>query len=111
MGKITLVSENPPTTGLDQVTTWLATFAKDTIQQVNGNITFIDNIKCSILDVDFPVANQDVTFRHILGKVPVAYLLIGTDNPTALYTGTIAANNQTITLQSNAIATTKVLVF
>ncbi len=110
MGKITIVGDAPKTAGLPELTAWVGDFAKDTIQQVNGNLTFSENIKCNILDVVFDTANSSAIVRHTLGKVPVAYLLIGSDNPTSLYSGAVATVD-TITLQSSAIARTKVLVF
>ncbi len=111
MGKIGQVSEFPRSGDLEEVKKYLADFAKDTVQQVNGNLNFFDNIKCNIIDVTFSTANVDVPIRHTLGKTPTGYWLVKTNVAAILYTGSTPATPEFITLKSSVAATTKIFLF
>jgi hypothetical protein len=110
MGKITLVGENPPQS-VDGLREYTGNLAKDVIHQINGNITFQDNLRGSIIAVNFSDANTDKTIRHSLNRVPLGYLLIESDDQTTIYTGSIKKTTDTITLRSSAIAETTLFIF
>lgn len=110
MGKISLASENPPS-NLPDLVTWIASFAKDVVQQVNGNLTFPDNFKCDIVNVSFATAGTDTVVKHRLGRVPTGFLLINSNLVLSVYRGSQPMTANFITLRGSAIAEGTLLIF
>ena len=47
---------------------------KGVVNQMNGRMSFTENISCALVDVVFPAANADYTFPHNLGRTPIGYI-------------------------------------
>lgn len=109
MGKITLSSENPPN-GQEGLSNWVAQFAKDTTQQVNGNITFRDNIRAVTLEIEFTSANADVIIRHPLNVVPTGYIVVGRDAVITIYDGSIPNTNAYAVFRASAVGNCKIIL-
>ncbi len=111
MGKLSLNGENPPRKGVQAILDWLASFSKDVTQQINGNLTFQDNIKCEFLQVSFTTANTDMQIRHRLGRVPAGFLLVSSNAALMIYQGSQAMTSETVTFRGSAVAAATILIF
>ncbi len=94
----------------------LKRFTAQTIAEIviaiNGNLSFVENIKSKIMDVTFSGANADLQIMHNLGSIPIGYILIASDRACIIYSGSQASTDKLIFLKSNAAsAVTKILIF
>jgi hypothetical protein len=84
---------------------------QDIVQQVNGNLTFAENIRCKLLSITFSSSDTDTTVTHGMGRVPAGYIVSGKSVACSVYDGSVDATAQTITLKSSAAATVGLIVF
>lgn len=94
-----------------EIARFLNRFTSDLTDIVNGNLEFGSNIKSSVISINFTAANSDIGVDHGLGRVPTGYILVKSNAACSIYDGSALANAKTITLKSNAVANTKILVF
>ena len=78
---------------------------------INGEISFTDNFKASIVNVTFGSANAQQAVKHSLGKVPIGFINIGSNASASLYRGTSPSTTQAIFLQSTVATSMTILVF
>jgi len=102
------------TPNLQAVTTWqdlrrfATTYFSSILQQINGNLDFVDNISAQQVSVTFSAANSIVPVAVSLGAVPTGFIVIKLSAPMIIYQP--AGSNYTwlanqIFLQSNAAGT------
>ena len=90
---------------------YIGIFGDQVKNAVNGNISFLDNIRCAIRDVLFSASGVDTQINHGLGGLPNGYILVSASAPMAIYSGDQGSDRQYIYLRSNAIGSAKVLIF
>lgn len=83
----------------------------DIVNQLNGNVEFLKNMKLKTLSVAFTSANSDTTAIHGLGFVPNGYITYGLTASMTVYDGSAAWTSSTITLRSSAVGTARLMVF
>lgn len=84
---------------------------QDIVAQINGELTFGENIKCRFLSVTFSSANTEVQVSHTLGKVPRGYLCFSSSAAARVYDGDSDSTSSAIFLKSDAPATVGLIVF
>lgn len=73
---------------------------------INGQVSFGDgthrgNIQGNWVSVTTPgVANTDFTVNHVLGTIPVGYLVMSKAAAVDIYTGSVVATKTQITLRA-----------
>jgi hypothetical protein len=100
--------------GWDVAKRWVTTFADDTKNQVNGNLSFQDNFNCSIIECTFTLANVTYQFEHGLRRVPLGWIPISIDRAGSIYKDSASGNNtgEIIRLLSDSAGmVAKILVF
>lgn len=101
---------------LSEVTSWeeLKRFASASISQIideiNGRLTLTENVKTSLVTMEFPSATQ-IRAVHTLGRVPIGYIQVGASAAITVYDGTTANDFESIYLRSTGAGTVNVLVF
>lgn len=111
MSKIRSIFQFSNLETLDSLTQHLNIFTDDLISNVNGNLEFGENIKTSLVTINFTAANTEVAVTHTLGRVPIGYMQVGANAAASLYAGTSANTDGIIYLKSSAIAIVNALVF
>jgi hypothetical protein len=78
---------------------------------INGNLEFGQNIRTSLVTVNFTAANTQVQVTHGLGRVPQGYFFAGGNAAATIYDGTITNTDTFLYVKSSAIANVRILVF
>ena len=81
------------------------------IDEINGQIDVIGNLRTSQISVVFPGAGVQVKAPHALERAPAGYFVSGLSAPVIVYNGTDAATSSEIYLRANGAATATVVVF
>jgi len=100
--------------GWEMAKRWVTTFADDAKNQINGNLEFVTNIKCQILDCSFPAANATYKFPHSLNKIPSGWIAVSMDRAAIIYKDAGSGDNTSneVRLLSNTAGlVAKILVF
>ena len=84
---------------------------EDIVTQVNGGLTFAENISCKIVSVTFANVNVEQAINHGLGRVPAGYFPILKSAATNIYLGDSARTSSVIYLKANQVATVSLIVF
>lgn len=111
MSSITTPSDFSKIKTWEELKRWVAAWAVDITNQVNGNLDFNSNLRCKLVDVVFTAANTDKRIAHSLGKIPTGYILVKTTASANLYDGSIVADADIIVLKSTATFTGTILFF
>lgn len=90
---------------------YISVFGDQVKTALNGNVSFLDNIRGSIQIVSFQATAQDVQINHGLNSLPNGYFLIGSSVPMSIYDGVQRSDRTVIYLRSNAIGAAKVFIF
>lgn len=90
---------------------YIGVFADQVKNAVNGNLTFSDNVRCAIREVAFTAANVDVQVNHGLNNIPTGYIQSSASAAMSIYDGSAASDKTYIYLRSNAVGSSKVLIF
>lgn len=78
-------------------------------QQINGNLTFSDNLNVRFIDVTFPSANIVTAIPHNLGRVPIMWLSGNVDASAIVFEGQ-SADNTNVYLEASAACSARILV-
>lgn len=84
----------------------------DEIQTIlNSGITFSDNFKAGSVTASFTSTNTELVVLHGLSRIPVGYILIGSDAAMDVYDSGTANTDTALFLKSNATGNARLLVF
>lgn len=86
-------------------------FLKDVYSILNKGVAVTENLKGTLVTVEFPAANTDVSVRHGLAFVPQNYFVCGVSASMVIYDGATATTNSFIYLRSSAIGTARIFLF
>ncbi len=109
MGKIAAKPNVSNCTDWKDLMRYVSQFLQDCYNQINGNITFADNIQNGILSASFTVANGSVIVPHSLGRVPLMWTS-GSISANAVIYQTKAADANNVYLAASAVCSAKILV-
>lgn len=97
---------------IDGLKKYLAPFASDVIQQINGNLQFGANINAAMVWVNFPNANTNVRVTHTLNTTPSGYWPVRLSAAGSIYDGSgIVLGTQFANLKSSASGMTALIMF
>ncbi len=97
-------------TGWEDLMRYVSQFLQDCAQQINGNLTFSDNISNRIVGATFTVVNGTVIVPHGLGRLPSMWISGSQVGPTAVISETKPADNNNVYLAASAVCGAKILV-
>ncbi len=100
MAKVTTPSNFSTVSTWEDLRRFSAQLCQDIVNQINGSLTFKDNIQGTDVEVFFPVANVDLAITHKLGYVPNGFLVVGLNSAAIIYSG-LQANTIQIFLRSS----------
>lgn len=86
-------------------------FLKDVYNILNKGATLNDNIKGTLVSIEFTASNTNTVIRHGLDYVPSNYLICGTDSAIHVYDGSIEADKVFFYLRASAIGSARVFIF
>ncbi len=109
MGKISAKPNVSNCTDWKDLMRYVSQFLQDCFNQVNGNLTFQDNISSRVIPVTFPVANATVIVPHGLGRVPLMWTSGSISASSVIYQISQADQNN-VYLAASAICSAKILV-
>ncbi len=109
MGKISAKANVSNCTGWEDLMRYVSQFLQDCLNQVNGNITFQDNISAKVVAASFPTINATVIVAHGLGRVPLMWTS-GSISANAVIYETKAADQNNVYLAASAVCNAKILV-
>lgn len=89
---------------VEQITNFLTQWAQEVINQVNGRLTFVDNVRASgPFVVTFPTAATDVKVPHSLGDTPQGFIVINASAAMSVYQGSLPWTDQAVYLRASAV--------
>lgn len=88
MGKITTSANFSTVSKWEELRRFVSAFAGDVVNQINGKLSFQDNVQGQEFDLSFPVANQDVVVTHNLGYEPHGFFIVDLDAAAIIYSNT-----------------------
>lgn len=109
MGKISAKANVSNCTGWEDLMRYASQFLQDCANQVNGNITFQDNISSRVVPATFAVANATVIVSHGLGRVPLMWTS-GSISANSVIYQTKAADQNNVYLAASVVCSAKILV-
>lgn len=95
---------------LEDIVRFVAIFAKDIVDNINGRLEFDTNLKSDTVEVTFSTANAEKEISHGLGKVPTGYLVKRASAACSIYDGDTKNSATKIYLKSSAAATVRIIV-
>lgn len=96
---------------LEELKKYLSIFSDDLHAVINGNIELNENTKTQLVNFNFQTANLDLSVAHKLGRIPVGYILVSTNAYCRIKSGVARSTTTSMTLQSDAVANTSVMIF
>ena len=111
MSRLLLSSQLGNIKTLPDIIRFVAIFADDVENVVNGQLEFGLNLKTSLITCVFEAINTEQGFNHGLDRVPQGYILVSSAVATTIFSGATSNTAEKIYLQSTALGSTKVLVF
>ncbi len=109
MGKIASTGSVSNLTTVDELARFSSISFASIITQINGNLTFGDNISAKVFDVTFSTANTEVQSAHGLGRTPLIWIC-GSLTANAVVFQSSAADNTNVYLEASAPCSAKILV-
>lgn len=94
---------------LDQVKRFATIVLREITDVLNGQITFVDNIRQEIHSVTFDAADTDVSVSHGLGRVPTGVVVLGLTAAMIVYDGSTGNTVDAVYLRSSATGTARVM--
>ena len=82
-----------------------------TIQVINGRLTFKDNLQSITVSVTIAASGTDVKVQHALGYVPSGFLPINQNTAAVVYTGVTNWTAQSIYVRGSAAVTATLMIF
>lgn len=83
----------------------------DIITEINGRLSFQENMQAQTLVVELPASGQQIGVPHGLGFVPNGYLVIKRNAAVTVYDGATENTKETIYFRSTGAGQATVLVF
>lgn len=77
---------------------------------INGKLSFVDNIDCSIKDVTFPAGSKEVKISHNLNAIPAGYVKVSGPN-ISVYDGDTDSTKTDIYLKATGAGVAKIIIF
>jgi hypothetical protein len=110
MGKINAKPNVSNCTGWEDLMRYTSQFLQDCAAQVNGNLTFKDNLSIRLVGATFPTAFGTVIVPHGLGRTPQMWWSGSQVGSTAVISETRPADSNNVYLAASAICGAKILV-
>jgi hypothetical protein len=104
----------------EELNRFLSLFGEQVISCINNGLNIADNFESApaLTDLDgqiltcvVPVANQDNSYSHSLGRVPTGYILCGATAAMSIYDSTIANTRTSFNFRASATGTARIFVF
>lgn len=111
MSKITQSTDFDRLQTLEDLKRYLNKFGEDVVAQVNGGLTFAENLDATTVSVTFSSANTDTALAHGLNRIPTGYILVGSTAAMGLYDGVNASTASLLYLRASATGTARVLIY
>ncbi len=111
MGKVTATSSFSSVKSWEDLRRFASACVQDIVNQINGKISFNDNIQGVDVNVFFPNANIDVPTFHNLGYVPSGFLVVGLDSAAIIYSNTASTSTNSFLKSSVGNVNAKVRVY
>lgn len=96
---------------VEELGRYLSAYSDEVQNVVNGDLELERNIRGTVLDVVFGMANTSTTITHNLGYIPRGYYQIDSSAATSLYNGGQPWTTVSIFVKSSAVATVKMFIF
>lgn len=109
MGKVSETGSVSNVEDTKELSRFVSIALKNIISQINGNLTFSDNISFKVFSVSFPAAATSYTFAHGLGRAPLIWIS-GDQTADASIFQSKASDSTNVYLQASAICDAKILV-
>lgn len=109
MGKISAKANVSNTEDWQELQRYVSQFLQDCQNQVNGNLTFSDNLNVKFLDLSFSTANATRQIPHGLGRVPTMWIS-GNLSASAVIYQTKTSDNNNVYLAASAVCNVRILV-
>lgn len=84
---------------------------EDLINQVNGNLEPVKNLKFNTVSVTFSSADSDVLVSHNLGRVISGYIQCGQSAALIVYDGSPISSTSKVNLKASAAGTARILFY
>lgn len=110
MASIKTTSDMGNVKSLRDIIRYITVFAKDLIENINGNLEFDSNIKSSTIEVTFASANVEQGIRHGLKRIPTGYIVKRASVACSIYDGGTKNTSDAIFLKSSAAGTVTLIV-
>ncbi len=104
MGKLSTPVNFSTVSSWEELRRFVSNFCGDVFNQVNGKLTFADNLQGVTVDVAFTSPNVSVAVNHRLGYVPSGFLVVKNDSPAIIYNGG-AIDTSTVMYLNASVAT------
>ncbi len=104
MGKVSALANFSSVKTWEELRRFSSACVQDIVNQINGKVTFGDNIQGVDLSVAFPVGNTDVAVTHNLGYIPNGFFIVDIDSTGNVYRRT-ASTVTTIFLRASVAGT------
>jgi hypothetical protein len=112
MGKVSAPNNFSSVQSWEELRRFASAFAADVFNQINGQLTFKDNLQGIDIDGSFPDANVSVGLKHGLGYIPNGFIVVANDSAAVIYNGIEKSTVDFIFLRSSvANVNAKVRVF
>lgn len=84
---------------------------RDLVLILNKGILINDNFDGTVVTVVFTSSNEDTRVTHNLNRTPTGYLALNLSAAMIVYSGSVAAGSNEITLKSSAAGTALMFIF
>ncbi len=102
MGKLSTPSNFSSVSSWQELRRFVSLFCSDVFNQINGHLTFSDNIQGTSVEVFFPQSNFSISVVHNLGYTPSGFFVVNVDGPAIIYRDIDrSANNVNIFFKSS----------
>lgn len=109
MGKISQTGSVANLNTLEDVKRFANQLFQNIITQINGRLTFSDNINAKVVDVSFDAANTVKIVPHGLDRVPLMWIS-GSVSVNAVIFQSRPADANNVYLEASAVCDAKILV-
>lgn len=96
---------------IEELSRFVAQFAQDVVSVVNGNLSLLENLKGTLVDVTFSAISTDVQIPHQLRSVPTGYIVVGRSADIQVFDGAAENTSQFLYVRASALGTARLYVF
>lgn len=111
MGKISVPLSVSNVTDWQSLRRFCSIFFTSIIDELNGRLTFSENINTATVTMEFTAPNQELRFDHTLERIASNYILIKTSVDARLFDGSTENVKNSSYIKCTAAATVTVLIF